>query len=226
MSDIRTPAAVAVPDVIPIFPLPGTVLLPGELLPLHIFEPRYRDMVRDALSTHRVIGMVQPARGHEGALAGSPPVRAVGCAGAIAKHFQLPDGRYLIWLLGLRRFRIVDELPALTRYRQVRASKPEEDRDPASEDATALRRVLLAALPTLPDPPNSPEDDVAAGLEAADGVHLVVAAAQALALGAEERQALLEMSSCSDRFRFLRAEAEERLHPPAPDGGPVQRFVH
>jgi len=205
---------VPVPDVIPIFPLAGTVLLPGEVLPLHIFETRYRDMVRDSLATHRVIGMVQPQRGHEEALAGSPPVRPVGCAGVIAKHFKLPDGRYLIWLLGLRSFRVTEEMASLTAYRQVRAERLPESPDAGDDEALSLRRILLAALPALSDEPSERGDDLAADLKTIGDDHLIVATVQALGLGAEERQALLELSSLSDRYRLLRAEAEERLHRP------------
>ena len=92
---------VLVPDTIPLFPLPRTVLLPGELLPLHVFEERYRAMVREAVVGHRVIGIVAVAPGHEEEHLDAPPLEEVGCVGFVAQHRELDDGRFLIWLVGL-----------------------------------------------------------------------------------------------------------------------------
>src|SRR5512145_474861 len=88
-----------------IFPLPGAVLYPGLQLPLHIFEPRYRAMISDALARDRRIGMIQPQRPHEGA-----PLFQVGCLGKISEVEALPDGRYNIVLQGEARFRVIREL--------------------------------------------------------------------------------------------------------------------
>src|SRR4051794_30821611 len=97
------------PPTIPIFPLPNVVLFPNVFLPLHIFEPRYRAMVADALAGDRIIGMTLLQPGFEGDYEGRPPVYAIGCAGLITHSEVLPDGRYNIVLRGLERFRIVDE---------------------------------------------------------------------------------------------------------------------
>jgi Lon protease-like protein len=103
---------------IPIFPLAGALLFPRTQLPLHIFEPRYRDMVRDALARDRLIGMVQPRD------AGEPPALfGIGCLGRIAGVEELEDGRFNIVLEGLSRFRVLREIAADTAYRQVEADR-------------------------------------------------------------------------------------------------------
>src|SRR5919106_6265738 len=99
----------SLPETIPIFPLDDTFVFPNILLPLNIFEPRYRAMVADALKGDRVIGMVQLRPGYEANYEGRPPVFAIGCAGVITQFDQLPDGRYTILLRGLVKFRILSE---------------------------------------------------------------------------------------------------------------------
>ncbi len=102
--------AIALCETLPIFPLPGVLLLPRGQLPLNIFEPRYLAMTRDALAGDRLIGMVQPSDPHQ-PLSGSPPVYPTGCAGRITSFSETEDGRFLITLTGLCRFRISEELP-------------------------------------------------------------------------------------------------------------------
>ena len=99
-----------------IFPLPGAILFPGLQLPLHVFEPRYRELVGSALAKDRVIGMVQPQRNAEGS-----PLYAIGCLGRIGDVEALEDGRYNIVLEGEQRFRISQELEVNTAFRQVEA---------------------------------------------------------------------------------------------------------
>ena len=100
------------PDILPIFPLSGVLLLPHGQLPLNIFEPRYVAMVEDALSTHRMIGMLQPKNDNE--------IYQTGCAGKITEFTEMPDGRYIINLSGICRFKIFDELETLKGYRRAR----------------------------------------------------------------------------------------------------------
>ena len=100
---------VALPTEIPLFPLPEVSLFPGVQRPFLIFEPRYREMIADALKGDRVIGMVMLQPGYEKDYEGRPPIRDIGCAGTIEKYEQLPDGRYIILLRGLSTFRIVSE---------------------------------------------------------------------------------------------------------------------
>src|SRR6187397_393931 len=97
------------PSSIPLFPLPNAVLFPNVFLPLHIFEPRYRQMVADALAGDRIIGMVLLRPGYEADYEGRPPIFAVGCAGVITHSQPLADGRYDIVLRGMEKFRVVSE---------------------------------------------------------------------------------------------------------------------
>ena len=112
----------ALPQILPIFPLTGVLLLPRGRLPLNIFEPRYLAMTRDALGGERLIGMVQPSdpqQDNRGGGAANPPVYPTGCAGRITAFAETDDGRYMITLTGVSRFRIRDELPLLSGYRRV-----------------------------------------------------------------------------------------------------------
>src|SRR6476661_3094275 len=96
-------------DLLPLFPLPTVVLFPNVFLPLHIFEPRYREMVADALAGDRIIGIVLLRPGWEPEYEGRPAVYRIGCAGVVTNAERLPDGRYNIVLQGLEKFRVIDE---------------------------------------------------------------------------------------------------------------------
>lgn len=191
-----------VPEVLPIFPLARTVLLPGEVLPLHIFEPRYRAMVREALSAHRMIGMVRILPGYEAEVDdGAPPVQPVGCAGLIAQHQELDDGRYLIWLVGVERFRIDEELAAPTPYRQVRVSyEPVEDDAATTAGLMPLRRDLRTMIPTLVDADADTRRSVAQQISDASDNQLLALACHVLEMGSDEKQAVLEAKSLADRY--------------------------
>ncbi|HUD95372.1 LON peptidase substrate-binding domain-containing protein [Sphingobium sp.] len=121
---------------ISIFPLAGALLLPGMELPLHIFEPRYRALIHDAMARDRRIGMIQP-RG-DGPV---PPLFDVGCLGHVSHIEALEDGRFNIILTGLARFRVVRELPVATQFRQVEA-----DVEQAPQEDEVLHAVERAAL--------------------------------------------------------------------------------
>src|SRR5579862_1343555 len=107
------------PQMIPVFPLDGALLLPGGDLPLRIFEPRYLNMVDDVMAGDRMIGMIQTRAGGERA---RPNLAGVGCAGRITSFNETSDGTYLITLTGVCRFGVGDELSVRTPYRQVRAT--------------------------------------------------------------------------------------------------------
>ncbi|MCW5829444.1 MAG: LON peptidase substrate-binding domain-containing protein [Deltaproteobacteria bacterium] len=200
-----------VPDVIPIFPLPETVLLPSEVLPLHVFEPRYRDMVRDSLDTHRVIGMVLLQPGYERDYYGAPPVRDVGCAGLIARHQELADGRFLIWLLGIERFRIDRELPGAKSYRQV-AINHEYVNATAEEQASiqAIRRDLLETIPRFIDPRVLADGEFGERLLKLDDAQFGAVAAQVLNLSGMEKQQMLESSTIVERYLILHEKLQVR----------------
>jgi uncharacterized protein len=101
---------VAIPSIVPLFPLPHLVFFPRTYLPLHIFEPRYREMVEYALSTHQMIGMVLLKEGWEIDYEGSPPIHSMGCVGRIVNVQRLQDGRFNILLQGLRRVEVKEEV--------------------------------------------------------------------------------------------------------------------
>ncbi len=113
----------ALPPVLPVFPLPGALLLPGTRLPLNIFEPRYLAMVDDALRSNRLIGMIQPLGGPAAPpqAVGQAALHAVGCAGKLTSWQESGDGRFLITLTGLIRFRVVGEVAGLRGYRLAKA---------------------------------------------------------------------------------------------------------
>ena len=159
------PAAGGVPEVIPIFPLEGATLFPNGSYPLHIFEPRYRAMIADALKGDRIIGMVMLQPGYEKDYEGRPPIFPVGCAGLITEFEELPDGRYNIVLGGLVKFRVTgeDNSRPYRLARIVTIPEPLDDRKTAA--LTDTRKRLEALLDALSDklavgdpPPGMPDD--------------------------------------------------------------------
>ncbi len=144
--------------VVPLFPLPGLFLFPGTALPLHIFEARYVQMIEDLLDRNGrlVLGTVVP--GHESELLGAPPVHAIAGLGEIARHERRADGRFLIFVVGLKRVRLT-EVTSDRMYRKVEV-EPLAERPVAPAVAKELRRDLMAALkvrsPTIALPGNVP----------------------------------------------------------------------
>jgi hypothetical protein len=188
---------------LPIFALPGVVLLPGALLPLHIFEPRYRSMVSDALAGDRTIGMSLMKPGWESGGA-DPDVFPVGGAGEIVESERLPDGRYNVVLSGAFRFRIVAETGVLP-YRRARveeiASIPFRDgrtRARSRRELSALFEEMrpVLELPPLPEEPLSPE-------------RLASEVALRLRYDPAELQALLETDNVAARFETLAGRLRE-----------------
>jgi Lon protease-like protein len=133
------------PDLIPIFPLPGALMLPRSRLPLHIFEPRYLAMIEDCMKTpERLIGMIQPydAPGNAGKL------HSIGCAGRLSAFSETEDGRYMVTLCGISRYRILQEVQGFTPYRrcEVTWSGFERDRGQPEKDAGLDRDPFMALL--------------------------------------------------------------------------------
>jgi Lon protease-like protein len=159
------PAARGVPDVIPIFPLEGATLFPNGSYSLHIFEPRYRAMVADALKGDRILGMVMLQPGYEKEYEGRPPIFPIGCAGLITEYEELPDGRYNIVLGGLVKFRVAGEDNSRP-YRLARiVTIPEPLDDRKTTALTERRKRLEALLDALADklsvgqpPPGMPDE--------------------------------------------------------------------
>jgi uncharacterized protein len=130
-----------------LFPLPNLVLFPHVIQPLHVFEPRYRDLVEDALAGDGLIAMAVLAPGWERNYEGRPALYPMACLGRIVSHRRLPDGTYNVLLLGLRRVRLLDELPASRRFREAKAELCEDVYALCSlARQRALRRELRAAL--------------------------------------------------------------------------------
>ncbi len=131
--------------IVPLFPLPNMVMFPDVLLPLHIFEERYREMTKDALEGQKLIGMVLLQKGWEHDYEGTPPVFPVGCVGEIVQEERLPDGKYNIVLHGLSRFHLQSEIKARTPYRQASVLLMENSaKEVVNEDAENVRRKVLA----------------------------------------------------------------------------------
>jgi hypothetical protein len=186
------------PPTIPIFPLPNVVLFPNVFLPLHIFEPRYRQMVDDALKGDRIIGMVLLRPGWERDYEGRPPVYPIGCAGVVTHAERLPDGRFNIVLRGMEKFRICGE----DHGQGYRVAEVESVLEPAPDSFAAEmrgeRRRLEALL--VPQPEQQPDPKVPSSMADED---LVNALAQYLEFEPVEKQALLERDGLLDRCRSL-----------------------
>jgi Lon protease-like protein len=196
------------PKSIPIFPLPGALLLPRGQMPLNIFEPRYLAMVDDAMRSHRVIGMVQPdGRGDPG----RPSLYVLGCAGRITSLSETGDGRYLLTLTGVARYRIAEELTVMTPYRQalVDFSAYGDDLSPPPAQALCDRDGLLRTLRNFAQAHNFAVDWE--GVEEAPNDMLVNALAMMSPFGPREKQALLEAPDIKTRADVLIAIAEIEL---------------
>lgn len=194
--------AADLPQVIPIFPLSGILLLPRGQLPLNIFEPRYLNMVDDAMAGDRIIGMIQPS----GGAIDLPGLSSVGCAGRITSFNETSDGRYLITLTGVARYRILTELPSQTPYRQVRAAFEPWEGDltaPPAGEGRLDREGLLDALKAYLETRGLDIDwDTA---ETAPPEALVNSLAMALPFDPPEKQALLEAADLDGRAEVLTA---------------------
>ena len=194
--------AADLPQVIPVFPLPGAILLPRGQLPLNIFEPRYLNMIDDAMAGDRIIGMVQPQPGSRA----TPKLSPVGCAGRITSFAETSDGRYLITLTGCARFRLAAELPTQTPYRQVRADFTAFESDlaaPPVDDVGLDRDGLLDALRAYLETRGLDIDwDTA---ETAPPEAQINSLSMALPFEPPEKQALLEAASLTDRSTVLTA---------------------
>lgn len=191
------------PDVIPVFPLPGALLLPRAVLPLNIFEPRYLAMLDDALrSDHRLIGMIQPRS--EGAKC-DPPLQKIGCVGRVTSLSETEDGRYLIALTGVCRFRVKREIEGFTPYRRVEVDWRTFEADLRGDDPDASfpRTAFLELLSRYFDVANLTGDwDT---LKDADEEMLINSLAMLCPFAVQEKQALLESPDLEDRRKTLSA---------------------
>ncbi|MDX1630260.1 MAG: LON peptidase substrate-binding domain-containing protein [Thermoanaerobaculia bacterium] len=199
---------VPLPDPLPIFPLTGVILLPGNLLPLHVFEPRYRNMVEDALEEGRHIGMIQPRQPRDDDR-GPPPERErdhpvlydVGGAGRLVRCQATDEGNYAIILQGVTRFRIQEELPLRRGYRRVHADSEEFPWDGTGGSEGIDGRALLEAIATQEIDVGIELDDP--DLDEVSGTALLNSLCAALPLHPAEKQALLEAPNAPARHQLL-----------------------
>lgn len=214
------------PATIPVFPLAGALLLPRTQLPLNIFEPRYLRMVDDALRNGRVIGMVQPAGEAAIAAQGDPDAKPkltdVGCAGRLTSWTETIDGRTLITLTGICRFRIAGALETTTPYRQCTVSWDEyaDDMTPEFGADKVSRERLLEILKAYLDTHGLQADWRA--IKQSSNEALVNSLSVISPYGPREKQALLEAKTLEDRNQMLIALTEIALRQTAPSDTTVQ----
>lgn len=209
---MRMSRACDLPDQIPLFPLAGALLLPRGRLPLHIFEPRYLQMVEDCLKTQtRLIGMIQPCKGRDGA----PRLNAIGCAGRLTGFSETEDGRYMITLSGVSRFRLLREIEGFCPYLKADVAWGTFGRDlgRAEEDPGFDRDAFLTVLARFFQSQGMDTDWES--LRDAEDELLINSLSMLLPLEPEDKQALLEAPDLRTRRETLVTLLEFHLR-----GGP------
>ena len=221
------PASEATEAPIPIFPLSNVVLFPGLSTPLHLFEPRYRQLAQDVLSGGRRIGMVVVRPEFAEEMSGDPPIFPIGCAGFVTQHHRLPDGRHNIVLQGEYRFRVIEEppRPAERLYRTARIERLEDPYADTDRERVSRLRASIAQDVGVIVRKTQPEraDALRSGLfDGVDDVTFVNLLCNAFALPVEDKQALLEADAIGERYArlasvlsFQRAEIEAARDPGA-----------
>ena len=198
---------VSLPETLPVFPLTGVLLLPGTVLPLHVFEPRYRAMVEDTLSADRVFGMIQPFAPQQdnrpipGADNQKPDLYKVGCAGYIEKWEKLQEGRFFVELRGVNRFRFEVEFSLQRGYRRVKADYQTFPDGKLHEGWQCDRSAVLQALASYGQAHGlqvKPEQ-----AERFSDLELVNLLSVSLPFHPAEKQALLEAMTLKDREKVL-----------------------
>lgn len=220
MSGTFAPSFDTLPATLPIFPLPGTLLLPGGKLPLQIFEPRYLVMTRDALASDRLIGIIQPSDQEseaEGLVSHTAALYPIGCAGRITSFSETDDGRFLITLTGVCRFAIQREIPTVGGYRRIVPDFSRFRADLAADGAGIVDRLrLLKALQAY-----FANQEISIDLKAIADVpddKLVTSLAMVCPFEAKEKQALLEAADLTERSRVMTALLELGLFPANAEG--------
>ena len=191
------PEKIDLPKSIPIFPLPKAVLLPRSRLPLHIFEPRYLAMIEDCLKTpNRLIGMVQPTGADD-------RLHSIGCAGKLTQFSETEDGRYMITLTGVSRYRIENEIDGFTPYRRFNVSWDsfEKDRESPIQDNKFDRKSFFELLKKFLEGEGLSTDWET--LQQADNELLIKSLSMMLDFDLEDKQALLEAPSLQTRRETL-----------------------
>jgi Lon protease-like protein len=190
------------PDTLPIFPLPNAIVMPGSNLPLNIFEPRYLNMVQDAMKTHQLVGMIQPKNDQP-----IPEVFNIGCGGRITRYHETYDGRLEINLAGLCRFKIIEELSTTREYRLIRPDWQAFEVDYQLPDISLHdEKYLINTLKHYFDYKNMQADWKT--LEKLDTDELINSMIAILPLNVEEKQSLIEAETLSERLQFFCAILE------------------
>jgi len=205
------------PDVVSVFPLPGALLLPRTRLPLHIFEPRYLAMIDDCLKTdHRLIGMVQPFENKDG----NDQLHTIGGAGRISQFSETEDGRYMVTLAGVSRFRVSAEVDGFAPYRRCEVSWDgfERDKGPTETDKSFNRHAFLTTLSKFFDDQQLSADWET--LKDAEDELLINSLSMLCPFEPEDKQALLEAPSLSTRRETLATLIEFALR-----GGADEDFM-
>ena len=218
-------------DELAIFPLSNVVLFPGVQAPLHLFEPRYRQMAEHVLDGDRRIGMVVVPPEHAAEMRGDPPVYPIGCAGTVGQSQRLRDGRFNVVLIGTHRFRITSEAPqpADRLYRVAQVEALEDPFDPAEQGRVAeLRQSIIELVSELvrrAEPGR--EERIAPQLfRGVDDVGFVNSLSNALSFEPPEKQGLLEAASIPERFERLEGLLSFRLAQLSSRGTPHSRVLH
>jgi uncharacterized protein len=209
------------PEILPVFPLPGALLLPRGQMPLNIFEPRYLAMIDDAFRDgHRLIGMIQPDIAHSRKNSDKPALFSVGCVGRITQLAESGDGRYILELTGVSRFKVVEELEVLTAYRQCKVDffTFVDDFTPRMGEDEVDREALLTVLADFLKANNLKVDWE--GVETAPNEALVNALAMMSPYGVAEKQAMLEAPDLKTRAEILVAVTEMDLAKKRTSGDP------
>ncbi|MEP3348171.1 MAG: LON peptidase substrate-binding domain-containing protein [Litoreibacter sp.] len=205
------------PEMIPVFPLPGALLLPRARLPLQLFEPRYLQMFEDVLKTsQRLIGMIQPHMDANG----DEQLHAIGCVGRITQFSETDDGRYMVTLAGISRFRILEEVEGFQPYRRVKASWAGFERDvgAAESDPSFDRPAFMVELKKFFDAHDLKTDWD--GMKEAEAEMLINSLSMLCPFEPEEKQALLEAPSLITRRETLMTLIEFSLR-----GGSAEEIV-
>ena len=206
------------PSLLPVFPLSGALLLPEGHLPLNIFEPRYMQMFDDALGSHRLIGMIQPQIGVEES--NHPALSSVGCIGRITSFSETSDGRYVVGVTGVARFRLLEECTSTKPYRSVRFAPFMSDLSADDTEESVDRDNLLKVFRDFLDANNLDADWES--VERASNRVLVNSLSMMSPFGAAEKQALLEAADLKSRAETLIAITEVVL---AQDSGDSSRTL-
>lgn len=218
VGNARYRTAKDIPDTVPVFPLSAALLLPGGRMPLNIFEPRYLEMLDHTIARHRLIGMIQPRLDGAQRPDGEPELCEVGCLGRVTSFAETGDGRYLISLQGVCRFRILSELSAKTPFRQCRINSFIGDLDAEAGAAEVDRKALLKAFRDY-----LKANDLDADWDSvsrAENSTLVNALSMMAPYGPAEKQALLEAPDLKSRAETLIAITEFALAREGQDFGP------